>query len=371
MSAHIHRDSSITARELGHNFGVDQLVAEAHRLLNGTRVILPAEWRFLAHLQHNHGAAAVLTWQQRAASAGRTEIRLSYYVACAAQAAFAQCSSRTPILGQSPAPHTADHPVGKREPKLGAHMSALPHPAAQPSHQARATVLARIERQLKTPIRYPEKLAGVSLAVLHQWAAIAGHPGLRKWRDPMGFLVKNIAAGKAPPKRDELDRWAAAVGMHWCHPQRAIGADADDTAECGYPLRGAAGLQHPAGNGIHMDPDACLLDALLPPPAPTHMCDMSASVLPDGALEQVLREELRRMRPRAVWPVINQLTVATQEDYILIVCGNHQRLAAAHATLIGCIRGVLNDLGEQRPFRLVITAPLANKMPVPCATAQE
>jgi hypothetical protein len=71
---------------------------------------------------------------------------------------------------------------------------------------------------------------------LVRWRAIADHPGLQLWDDPLGYLIAEAAAGNDPPSVAELNVWAERAGVHWADPRIATGHDevdiwAEDEAE--------------------------------------------------------------------------------------------------------------------------------------------
>jgi hypothetical protein len=77
-------------------------------------------------------------------------------------------------------------------------------------------------------IRHPARLAEVSLARLVRWRAVADHPGLQVWDDPLGYLIAEAAAGNDPPTIAELNVWAERAGVHWADPRLATGHDEVD-----------------------------------------------------------------------------------------------------------------------------------------------
>lgn len=201
----------------GHAFALDPAILQGHQALNADRTLPPGECWGLAQLQRQHGRAAVLRWQMRAASAGRTEVRLNYYRACAADDARRavtsgrDCGPAPRVLAVADAGAT-DSPVAP-DPPVAPVRRAAPRSAPRPAplDPERARVVAAIERQLGAVVHCPHKLATAPLEVLQRWQAVADHPGLRKMADPVALFVQRAAAGKEPPPRAVLDAWARAI----------------------------------------------------------------------------------------------------------------------------------------------------------------
>jgi hypothetical protein len=220
-------------RDNDHVQMLDPLIMAGHQALNNARAISAAEWWGLLALQQEHGREVVLRWQLRAASAGRQEVRLAYYLACAAEAALGLTGGRGAHLDYRSAPQlpscdssaAATAPSGDARPRPS---PSPPRPGAPSLDRNRALLLGGIERLLGRTIRHPERLAGVPLARLVRWRAIADHPGLQLWDDPLGYLIAEAAAGNDPPSIAELNVWAERAGVHWADPRLATGDDEVD-----------------------------------------------------------------------------------------------------------------------------------------------
>jgi hypothetical protein len=212
---------------------LDPLIVAGHQALNSTRAIPAAEWWGLLALRQEHGREMVLRWQLRAASAGRQDVRLAYYLACAAEAAFGSTSGRGTALDHRSATQlpscdssaAAAAPRDARPPRS----RPQPKPSVLPLDRNRALLLAGIEQLLGRTVRHPERLADVPLTCLVRWRAIADHPGLQLWDDPLGYLIAEAAAGNDPPSSAELNIWAERAGVHWADPRLAMGQDEVDT----------------------------------------------------------------------------------------------------------------------------------------------
>ncbi len=193
---------------------LDALIVMGHQALNVERVIPAAEWWGLLALQQEHGREALLTWQLRAAGAGRHEVRLAYYLACAAQAAFGTIGRRkaTPKQREGTLAPPIDPPPAAPPPPRNKAALTAPVGALDPN---RKLLLEDIERLIGERIRHPEKLAAVPLVCLARWRDVAGHPGLRRWSDRLGYLISEAATGHDPPSHEELSCWAEGVLGYW------------------------------------------------------------------------------------------------------------------------------------------------------------
>ncbi len=275
---------------------LDGLIVMGHEALNVDRVIPAAEWWGLLALQQEHGREMLLTWQLRAAGAGRHEVRLAYYLACAAQAAFGMVGRRrvtpkqreaAPRQREAAVAPRADTPPVTPPPRRAAPAPTAPACALDPS---RKLVLEGIERLVGAQARHPEKLAAVPLARLARWRDVAAHPGLRRWSEPLAYIISEAAAGHDPPSQEELNRWAERVVGYWA----ARGVDeADDDVETWEEHQEFSGAHDFGANGateeeaMDTDPHAALraqLCALLPDSELVNwLCDgISVSLLPSG-----------------------------------------------------------------------------------------
>jgi hypothetical protein len=108
---------------------LDPLIVAGHEALNSGRAIPAAEWWGVLALQQEHGREVVLRWQLGAASAGRKDVRLAYYLACAAEAAFGSASGRGPRRdhGSAPQPMPFDSPLPAAAPSGNALHSKRHH----------------------------------------------------------------------------------------------------------------------------------------------------------------------------------------------------------------------------------------------------
>jgi hypothetical protein len=207
---------------------LDPMIVAGHQALNSGRAIPAAEWWGMLALQQEHGREVVLHWQLRAASAGRQDVRLAYYLACAAETAFGATSGRGAGLDHRSAtqlPSTdssaaAAMPSGDTRPRRP---PSQPKPSGPPLDPNRAVLLAGIEQLIGRTVRHPERMAEVPLVRLVRWRAIADHPGLQLWDDPLGYLIAEAAAGNDPPSVAELNVWAERAGVHWADPRLATG----------------------------------------------------------------------------------------------------------------------------------------------------
>ncbi len=199
---------------------IEPLIVAGHQALNTERAISAAEWWGLLTLQQQYGHTKVLTWQLRAAGAGRSEVRLAYYLACAADAALLSSGGhKEPTAHREAAPSTPGLSVAPAEgirPQSCVSAQATP---ARTLDRNRALLVTGIERITGRTVRHPELLAEVPLLRLARWREVAGHPGLGLWHDPLGYLIAEAAAGHEPPPRDELEAWAKRAGVHWLDPR--------------------------------------------------------------------------------------------------------------------------------------------------------
>jgi hypothetical protein len=162
-------------------------VVEGHRALNPSRQIPVGEWLELRALLDTHGAEQVLVWQARAtrAEARRPHgITPAYYRACAARAVVDICRP------------SAAH--GTHHPKSG-------EPAT-----VRTSLEPACDSMLRTMgVRERQKLASVPRELIAAWQAALNHPGLAaQFTSPVGFAVRQMQRGNAPPPMAELDHWA-------------------------------------------------------------------------------------------------------------------------------------------------------------------
>ncbi len=317
-STHIAATSDIF-----HRTDIDLQIVTAHQLLNVDRAISEAEWWALGQMQQENGAFEVLRWQRRAIAAGRTRVTLHYYQACAAAAACdTACGRDTAAVA----------PLAQHVEQIPQRSTALP---LSDEHRA---VIARIAERAGTPVRYPEKLAAAPLPLLQRWCAIAAHPGLHVKGDPVALLVHGASQGKEPPTIAELNRWAEQRGVHWS--QLATWQPAQEQLKSARP-------SHTYTSVIATQPSLEHAPPLV------------------GDLEAALRSQLRLMRPRAMWPLIDDLRVCSVGDHVMLSWDTPQQLAQAQALLIDCLRSALDDLGERRPFQIAIAERIA---PVPLHT---
>lgn len=263
-------------------------VLHNHQVLNPFRRVGRGELAELADLFAAHGNM-LLTWQERAlrSTLARPDgIHPGYYRHCAADAALA----RTPrSSGERRAhrraaaarcvPTTADAP---------------PTPTLDAGQRAAIAVL---EAALGEPIRRPQQLADAEPAQIRAWAQVAGHAGMRRWNDPVGWIVRAIARGNQPPATTTLDRWAQALPTDPTYWQRAAAAQrGSNTASAGCSSADAI----PPACDEH---DAPTLLALLAEALPANVAaavalldivadDAGVIMRPHGALEHALARDI-------------------------------------------------------------------------------
>jgi hypothetical protein len=171
---------------------LNEAVVAGHRLLNPERTLRAGEWLELLILQSAHGAEQILIWQARA---GHSTVKRpfgvtpAYYHACAARATCA--------VDPSHIEHRATAKAASHEANN-----------AQPSRAALDPKCSALLRAMG--VREPRTLAAAPLALIEAWSEIIAHPGLlARFDSPVGFAVRQMRQGQAPPSRAELDRWAA------------------------------------------------------------------------------------------------------------------------------------------------------------------
>jgi len=341
---------------------LDPLIVMGHQALNPERDIPSSEWFGLLVLQQEHSRDALLTWQKRAAGAGRSEIRLGYYGACAADAAFGTMRGREPRPdrrepAQDPPPAMPKTAPAPRRRAPEPWRASEPPAAPMRGSRVRELLLDGIERLIGGEIRYRENLAGVPLALLAQWREIAAHPGLRKLDDPIAYLVKLAADGKNPPALDELNAWAQQAGVHWADPSLSTslcdgdqwdegGALADAGSDCVPNCIDSATEMISSG----LDPRGSLWDNLL----------RSEAVPTD--LTFALREALAEMLPQRCWPLLERFSVRIADGVTYIVAA--RSLHDIVWDMQGVIRDALLDLGLPDMGKIIAPADAQPTEPV-------
>jgi hypothetical protein len=331
-------EESTGACENNHSPLLDPLIVAGHQALNTERAIPAAEWWGLLALQQQYGQNTVLSWQLRAAGAGRSEVRLAYYLVCAADAAlqssgggkrqteYRESVPPTPALQSS----SADGFTSQRS----ASEQAAPDRLLD---RNRALLLSGIEQLTGRRARHPELLADVPLPRLTCWREVAGHPGLRVWNDPLGYIIAEAAAGNEPPGREELNAWAKRAGVHWLDPQlRVLEDDVEEWEEWDDTGDARASLE---GHVIR--------------------AGRVARALPDRTT--ALCEALIEMLPRRYWPILDCLIIQIADDETHISCPNRTVYDAVW-DMQGAIRDALLDL--ELPPELRITAPVLAEPPL-------
>jgi hypothetical protein len=324
-------EESAGACENNHSSLLDPLIVAGHQALNTERAIPAAEWWALLALQQQYGQNTVVSWQLRAAGAGRSEVRLAYYLVCATDAAlrpsgggkrqteYRESVPPTPALQSS----SADGFTSQRSTSEQAAPDRL-------LDRNRALLVAGIEQLTGRRARHPERLADVPLPRLACWREIAGHPGLQVWNDPLGYIIAEAAAGNEPPAREELNAWAKRAGVHWLDPQlRTLEDDVEEWEEWDDAGDACASLD---AHAIR----ASRVTGALPDPT-TALCEM-----------------LMEMLPRRYWPILDRLIIQVADDETHISCPNRVVYDAVW-DMQGAIRDALLDL--ELPLELRITAP--------------
>jgi len=341
---------------------LDPLILLGHQALNPDRDVPSSEWFGLLVLQQEHGRDALLTWQKRAAGAGRTEILLAYYDACAAGTDFGAVRGRDPHPDRLEAAHRSPLDAPPARPTPRRRTLAPPPTLDSPGMPWRASrvrelLLDGIERLIGGEIRYRENLAGVPLALLAQWREIAGHPGLRKLDDPIAYLVKLAADGKPPPSHDELNAWAQQAGVHWADPSLSASLCDGDEWDEGGALADAGSDSVPdcidsatemISSGL--DPRSSLWDNLL-----------RSEAMPTD-LTFALREALAEMLPRRCWPLLERFSVRIADGVTYIVAA--RSLHDIVWDMQGVIRDALLDLGLPDMGKIIAPADAQPTEPV-------
>jgi hypothetical protein len=170
---------------------LDAEVVAGHRLLNPARLLRAGEWLELLALQTAHGAGQILIWQTRA---GRSAVERpfgvtpTYYQACAARAASA--ADRPCAAPESAATARRDRPASK----------PFTAPVCDPACEALLQAMG---------VREWKRLGAVPHTLIAAWAEVITHPGLVvRFDSPIGFAVRQMRQGQAPPPHTELERWA-------------------------------------------------------------------------------------------------------------------------------------------------------------------
>jgi hypothetical protein len=170
---------------------LDAEVVAGHRLLNPARMLRAGEWLELLALQTAHGAEKILIWQTRASRSTVERpfgVTPAYYHACAARAAWA--ADRPCAAPGSAATARRDIPTSK----------PFAAPVCDPTCEALLRAMGVRERKL---------LGAVPHTLIAAWAEVITHPGLAaRFDSPIGFAVRQMRQGQAPPPHTELDRWA-------------------------------------------------------------------------------------------------------------------------------------------------------------------
>ena len=316
-----HRDGGEHDSE--HDQATDMInqVLRNHASLNAFRRVSSGERVELRMLVAVHGDA-LLAWQERAlrsTAERRDGVHPGYYRQCAADAACAttrRSGARRPSTPEAPPSATADTPAPVR-------------PALDDDQRG---AIAALEAALGEQIRRPTRLSSVSATQIRAWLSVAEHPGLRRWRDPLGWLMSEIARGNAPPSAATLDTWAHNAPPdpeYWRRRAAAAGNVARITA-----LPDAAAATSTAtGDWRASDPD-CADDAQASPPT---IADLLAAALPANiAAAAALLDIVTSVSGVTIWPRC-PLELALTRD------------------IAGVIRDVLDDAGW--PSAVQIIAP--------------
>lgn len=169
-----------------------------HAALNARVVLPPGERHEIAALVAQYGSL-VLIWQARCWRAGQDTRRITpdYYRVCAAPLAI--CAAHTPpvaAVGPCPDVYAAAADVS----------STLPAPHQTPDARV-PQLAAQLSAAYGTPVRSRRQLRAAPHQLVAAWCAVADHPGMQRWGDPLGYALSQIARGHAPPTADVLDRW--------------------------------------------------------------------------------------------------------------------------------------------------------------------
>jgi hypothetical protein len=187
---------------------LDPKIQIGHHLVNQDREIPAEEWFALVALQEECGVAQLLTWQARAAAAGRTQVSPAYYQRCALSEALGTLRPTPP-----PAEASSDHAHERQEPINVPTPLAPPAPTRPALDADQQAALRELEQQAGEPVRAPWRLAGTSPACIRAWAQCIAHPGLVAYcrKPPIHYAVDQLALGLPPPNAAQLARWAAPV----------------------------------------------------------------------------------------------------------------------------------------------------------------
>jgi hypothetical protein len=187
---------------------LDPKIQIGHHLVNQDREIPAEEWFALVVLQEECGITRLLTWQARAAAAGRTHVSPAYYQRCALSEALGSVRHAQPSAEASSA-----RPEERQEPITVPTPLAPPTPTRASLDADQQAALRELERAAGEPVRAPWRLAGTSAACIRAWAECISHPGLLAYcrLPPLHYAVDQLALCLPPPNAAQLARWAARV----------------------------------------------------------------------------------------------------------------------------------------------------------------
>jgi hypothetical protein len=224
---------------------------------------------------------------------------------------------------KAPATPTAT-PAATPLPRPAAPAPATPACALDPT---RKLVLEGIERLTGEQARHPEKLSRVPLARLARWRDVAGHAGLRRWSEPLAYIISEMAAGNDPPPVEELNHWAERVVGYWA----ARGVDGADHDMETWEECGELGHTHDFGADRATEEEAMDADPHMALRA--QLC----ALLPDEELVNWL---------------CDGIDIALQPDGTQIVCHSAAVYTVAR-DLQGVFRDALADLGLPDDMSLI------------------
>jgi hypothetical protein len=340
-----------------------QIIA-SHQALNPERVIFPGEWWELLALQDRHGEQQLLMWQARAARADRTrsrQIGTTYYEACAARATF---ETYRPPRWERAREMVAELPVDTVPPPLP------PMPPAPALDAACDTLLRAMG------IREREPLAHVPLPLIQQWAAVIDHAGLAaRFDDVRAFAHTQLRLHQAPPPRAELDRWAerarkraAATPPPPLTDDQLAQVRARDAA---IEARAAVIAPHDLSDDERVmmlaDLERGMTDAEVVAQVHARRAAATASSPTPTEVCQQLLERLHEPMHRALWPLLEHITLQYDGEMLRVVCRQVADLGTVEREVATRIRITLRQYDWHMQVRVVAQA--APPLPVEASPA--